>query len=61
MKAAFFLLLVCLSSFFWSSCITVAPPMRPAKHFGFRPLYRQNYRYAVPYRPFFHSRGCRRR
>ena len=61
MKAALFLLLVCVSSLFWSSCVTVAPPMRPAKHFGLRPMYRPAYRYAVPFRPVFRSRGCRRR
>lgn len=61
MKAALILLLVCICSFLGSSCVTVAPAMRPAKHIVLRPMYRPAYRYAVPYRPVFRSRGCRRR
>ncbi|MFN5941571.1 MAG: hypothetical protein ACK44S_00120 [Bacteroidota bacterium] len=61
MKSALFLLFISLSAFFLSSCVTIAPPMRPAKHFSLRPSYRPTYRYGVPFRPHFHSRGCRRR
>jgi hypothetical protein len=61
MKSILLLVLISFSAVFLSACVTVAPPMHPAKRFSFRPMYRPAYRYAVPFRPMFRSHGCHRR